>query len=338
LRAGGQPLGHQRCLAVARRGREKSEAHGEAPVEKGKEAGTGKRFRRWGRRDEVRGENKGGRGRRGSGLVLEDPLVEVMRLFQGLNAQFALEEIPISAVLAEGLSPLTGLPVEAHEKAVNVLLERIEDEEALTGSYGLASLTPGNETLDETGQGAEKKQEESFSFDDQPLFKVGSVGNGEFGQKVPLIEVKGLTDPADTLRSRGKPGLQVLEARLEDLFKIADVYPAGGSGWDVDPRTLNSQTGFGSKSNLVEGATDVPKRATEVVASPRLRGFTPQQSGQVIAGEPLLGLAGQIDEESLLFLGQTLGDGLPSVEEPWLTQQVKVQCLLVLFSRHHPPS
>jgi len=189
---------------------------------------------------------------------LEDPLIQVLGIFQGLNAQFALEEILIGAVLAEGLGPLPGLPVEAHEKTMDVLLKRIEDEKTLTCGYRLVPFPPGNETLDETGQSTEEQQEKSFPFKGEPLLKVGCAGNGESGQKVPLVEVESPTDPADALRSGGKTGLRVLEARLEDLFEIANVRPEGSSGRDVDPGALNGQTGFGGRAGLVKRAAEVP--------------------------------------------------------------------------------
>jgi hypothetical protein len=103
----------------------------------------------------VGGENKRRCGC-GISLILEDALIEALGLFQRLNVHLSLEEIPIGAILAESLDPLTGLPVEAHEKTVYVFLERIKDKEALTSSYGLALLTPGNEALDKRSQGAEK--------------------------------------------------------------------------------------------------------------------------------------------------------------------------------------
>jgi hypothetical protein len=118
------------------------------------------------------------------------------------------------------------------------------------------------------------------------------VGNGESGQKVTLVEVESPTDPADTLRSGRKMGLQILEARLENLFEIEDVHPARGSGGDANPGTLDGQTDFGGKAGLGEDAAEVPQRAAEVITSLGLDRFTPQESGQVIAGEPLLGLTG----------------------------------------------
>jgi len=239
-----------------------------------------------------------------------------MGLFQRLDGQFALEEIPIGAVLAQGLSPLTGLPIEAHEKAVDVLLKGIEDEETLTGGYGLAPLPPGNKALDETGQSAEEKQKEPFPFKGEPLLEFGGVRNGEPGQQVPPVEIKGSADAADTLRSGGETGLRVLEARLENLLEIARVHPARGIGWNGDPGAFDGQTGLGRKANLVESAAQFPQCAAEVITSLGLRGLTPQESGQVLAGEPLPGLAGQVDEESLLFPGQKLGQGNLAIEEP----------------------
>ena len=291
LRADGQPLGQQSRLAIARRGREKSEADSEAPVEKGEETGTGKRFGRWRGRDEVGGENKRGR-RCGRSLIPEDEPIEALGLFQRLNVHLSLEEIPIGAILAESLDPLTGLPVEAHEETVYVLLERIKDKEALTSSYGLALLTPGNETLDKRSQGAEEQHKEAFPFKGDPFLKIGGAGNEESGQKVALVEVEGPTDPADTLRSGRKMGLQILEARLENLFEIEDVHPARGSGGDANPGALDGQTDFGGKAGLGEDAAEMPQRAAEVVTSLGLDRFTPQESGQVLAREPLLGLTG----------------------------------------------
>jgi hypothetical protein len=136
--------------------------------------------------------------------MLEDPLVQVPGFFQRLDGQFALEEIPIGAILAEGLGPLTSLPVKAHEKTMDVLLERVEDEETLANSDGLVPLPPGNEPLDKTGQGAEEEQKEALPLKGEPLLEVGSVENGEPSQKVPLVEVKGSTDPADALGSGGE--------------------------------------------------------------------------------------------------------------------------------------
>ena len=286
-------MGQQSRLAIARRGGEKSEADGETPVEKGEETGAGKRFGCWRGRDEAGGENKRRcRCRCGRNLILEDALIEALGLFQRLNAQFALEEIPIGAILAERLDPLTCLPVEAHEKTVYVFLERIKDKDALTGGYGLALLTPGNEALDKRSQGAEEQHKEAFPFKGDPFLEIGGVGNGESGQKGALVEVKGSTDPADTLRSGRKMGLQILEARLENLFEIEDVHPARGSGGDANPGTLDGQTDFGGKAGLGEDAAEVPQRAAEVITSLGLDRFTPQESGQVIAGESLLGLTG----------------------------------------------
>lgn len=207
--------------------------------------------------------------------MLENPLVQVLGIFQGLDGQLTPEEIAVGAVLAEGLGPLTGLPVEAHEQTVNVLLERVKDEETLTGGYGLILFTLGNEALDETGQGAEKEQEKAFPFKDDPLLEVGRVGKRESGQELSPVEVKRPMDPADALRSGGETRLRVLEACLEDLFEIANIHPAGSRGWDKDPRALDCQTGFGGVSNLGKCAAEVPKGTAEIVTSPGLGDFTP---------------------------------------------------------------
>ena len=144
-------------------------------------------------------------------------------------------KVPIGAVLAESLRPLPGLPVEAHEKTVDIFLEGIEDKEALAGGDGLASLASGDKALDEAGQGTEEKQKESFPFQSEPLLKVRCVKDRESGQKVTPVEIEGLADPADALGSGRKLGLWILETGLEDSFKVADVHPARSGGGDIDP-------------------------------------------------------------------------------------------------------
>jgi hypothetical protein len=67
-----------------------------------------------------------------------------------------LQEILICIVLAESLGALARLPIEAHQQAMDILLEWIKDEQSLASSDGLAPVPPGDKVLDKTGQGAEQ--------------------------------------------------------------------------------------------------------------------------------------------------------------------------------------
>ncbi len=126
-------------------------------------------------------------------------MVQVLRLFQRHNAQFALEQILKRVVLAERVSPLAGLPIKAHEKAMDVLLKRVQNEKALTGLDGLLALASGDKALDQTGQRAKQEQKEPFPLKGKPLVKFGRVQDRKPREKVPLVEIKGLANLADAV-------------------------------------------------------------------------------------------------------------------------------------------
>jgi hypothetical protein len=185
---------------------------------------------------------------------------------------------------------------------VDVFLKGVKNEQALTGCDSLFSLSLGDEALDETGQSTEEKQEKPLSLKYSPLLEVRSVKDGESGQKVSLVEVQRFMNPTGSFRGHGETTLWILEAFFENLLELLDVCLTGSGGRQEDPGTLDGETVIRGKAGLFEGASKVPEGAPEVIARSGLRAFAPQKSGQVITGEPLLRLTGQVDEKGLLLL------------------------------------
>ena len=107
----------------------------------------------------------------GGGGTLEDLEIEPLCLRLGLDAELLLQYCHARLVLAEGGGPPALAHVEAHERAMDLFLERVDREQARGGMGGLFHPSCLAVALDEPAERVDGQLAEPRALDVQPLLE-----------------------------------------------------------------------------------------------------------------------------------------------------------------------
>ena len=137
--------------------------------------------------------------------------MQLVGLGLGRRAELALEGVHADVVLAQRGLPAAQPRVEAHERAVDRLLQRVEGEEAQAGLDGRLGRAGALLVGEQSGERLDGELVQALALGGEP-FLEGPLGERQAGQQVPAIE-------SGDLLERGGPavGDQALELRDVDV-------------------------------------------------------------------------------------------------------------------------
>jgi hypothetical protein len=224
-------------------------------------------------------------GRREERSPAEDLLIETFGLILRLDPKFALEDSHAELVLVESGPPPAQLVVEAHQRAVHRLLERIERDKPEPGPQGRLHGAGSPLGGQQRAVRLDRQLAQPLPLGHQPLFELGLL-RGEPGEQVAAIDLDRLLQ-----RLVGSRVHKLLEMHRVDV----DAIRVQGDG-----RALHAQASW---LDRCDGTPEREEGLAKAVAGPPLREISPEQRGQLVArvlppwgkrevGEKGLGLPG----------------------------------------------
>lgn len=135
-------------------------------------------------------------------LAAADLLVQFYRFCRWRRAQFIFENLAALLVLAQGGARLAGLGVEEHERAMRVLVERVQGEPAVGGGDSSLTVARGRVGPGQLRQQGARPAAQVLGRVGLPVVEVGCVRQREAGQKVGGVEAGGRPEPGQTDRRR----------------------------------------------------------------------------------------------------------------------------------------
>jgi hypothetical protein len=129
-------------------------------------------------------------------LLVKDAAVDLFvqrcRFLIRRYAQFLVEHLPATSVLGDSGGALAALGQKAHYPAMPSFLPWLQGQLAAGILERTFVVTSCFGSVGQLGEGVECLEMQLFLGDAAPLLKGITVGNGEAGQKVALIEVNRL--------------------------------------------------------------------------------------------------------------------------------------------------
>ena len=235
----------------------------------------------------------------------QDVAIERAGFFFRLRAKLALQGRDADLVLAQGLGLATGLRVEAHERPVDGLLQRIERHHPQAGLQCRLEVPRLALHDQQSRQRVAGELAQPLALGGQPLLERRFL-HDEAGEEVALVERGG---PGEGLRC---PLLQrALEARHVHRHEI---------GGERDRLALQPERRqwFQALAKRVDGLA-------EVRPGLRLRHVAPEQGSELVSRVWAPGRHREIPEQRLVPAREVREDGLLAAPGPEATEECEVQ-------------
>ena len=214
--------------------------------------------------------------------------MQLVGLGLGRGAELALEGIHAELVLAQRGLTAAEARIEAHEGAMDGLLQRVQGEEAEAGLDGGLDGAGALVMGEQAGEGLDGELVQALALGGEP-FLEGALGQREPGEEVAAVE-------GGDLLERGGPAVGDEALELSDV----DVDEGGveGHGGPVE-----EEAGAGAGG---ESLADAGQRVAEVAAGLGVLHVPPEQGRELVAGVGLAEGQRQVGHEGL---------GLPGGED-----------------------
>jgi hypothetical protein len=203
---------------------------------------------------------------RARGPLAEDLLVERLRLRLRLHPQLALEHAHALLVLPERGPPPSLLRVEAHQRSVHGLLQRVQRQQPESAQHRRLDGARLALVCQQPREGLEGELPQPLAFAQQPLLERRLVER-QSRQEIALVE-----------RARAREGLRraVSEEPLEVRDIDADAAAIEGNRVPVEREARRG----GGRQGLAQGEEGL----TQAVAGRLLADPAPEQRSELVAG------------------------------------------------------
>jgi hypothetical protein len=211
--------------------------------------------------------------------------IELPGLGFWLAPQLALQHLDRELVLLERRATAVLAQIQAHERAMRRLLQRVEGEQAhggLNGALGRAGLALAGQ---QPGEGLERQLPQPLAFGDEPFLEQRLV-QAEAREQIACIDRRGLLE------------------RLRRAFRHV---PFEAGDVDVDHgRVQRKRLAFGDQDRRGGGRqrpSQGGERVAQAVAGSLVGRLAPEERGEPVARVGVAGLGAEVGQQRLGLAG-----------------------------------